>query len=242
MRKVFILLIILSYICTISAPTISNNSHTVVEQTEKILPDKTTLTTLSIYTYKNNEEVMHAFYSYPQFLYNIKAAAKLNNFYTNKFFVDYKKIQLIGQSAINSPLSGNLVYAYDHTFETTYHSNKLISILENTYEYAGGTHSDNYLEGNTFSLQTGEVLTLGDLFESSKSETEQKIKNYIIEEINSNAEDYYPDALETISNYSLDSFNYYLKNETLIIFFNPYEIAPYPRGVVEFSFPITPPR
>lgn len=238
MRLKLYLVITFLFVCTFTFHTNFRNTYTFIEQFQKILPDNTMQITHSIHTHANSNEVMHAYYSYPQFLPTMKHSEKLNNFYLKKLSQDYNSINILRETAINSPLSGNHVYAYDHTFEITYHSANLISILENTYEYAGGTHPDNYLEANTFSLQTGEVLPLGDLFHNSKPETEKRIKNYIIEEINLNPEDYYPDTPETISGLSLDSFHYYLKNGALIIFFNPYEIAPYPRGVVEFTFPI----
>lgn len=226
-----ILLIFLSSLYTMHC-----HCFTTTEQVQKVLPDNIIHTTVSSHTYKDDKEILHAYYAYPQFHSTYKQAHRLNSFYLAKMIRDYNKIKAIRDSAIQLPLQDDMVYAFDHTFEVTYHSDTIISILENTYEYAGGAHPDYSLDAHTFSLQSGKELNLEFFFQENKYKLEKKIKHYIIEEIQSEPEDYYSNAIEIITNRPLDSFRFYLKNKTLVIFFNPYEIAPYSRGIVEFSF------
>ncbi|WP_242939748.1 DUF3298 and DUF4163 domain-containing protein [[Clostridium] polysaccharolyticum] len=192
--------------------------------------------TNATYTCKNGTEVFHAFYSFPQFTSTFTQSAAMNTFYLDKYFTDYKKIASLRDLAVTGTIPLNTSYAYDHTFEITYLSSNFISILENTYEYAGGAHPDSYYEAHTFSLNTGKQLSLSNLFLSSKANTEKTIKNFLIGEIHSKPDEYDSNAIDIVKNMPLESFHFYIKEGNVIIFFNPYEIAPYASGLVKFKY------
>lgn len=116
----------------------------------------------------------------------------------------------------------------------TFHGYKYLSFLENTYTFSGGAHPDIQNRAHTFSLITGKELTLEDLFPIPKEALENKIKNWIFDVIKNNPEEYYPDAANIIDSMQLESFNFYIKNNHVVIFFNPYDIAPYAKGLTEF--------
>lgn len=217
----------------------SNRPITTTTQTAKILPNDIIHTTTALNTYKNGIEVLHAYYSYPQFPDTFKQSITLNQFYIKQLYNDYKAIRELRNSALENEIPPNLSYASDHSFEVTLLTNHFLSILENDYQYAGGAQPDTSSKAHTFSLQTGRELTLESLFIKPRADIEKQIKAYIIEEIKKHPDDYYPDAAFTISNMSLESFRFFLSKEGITIFFNPFEISPYARGIVKFPLKFT---
>lgn len=212
------------------------NTYTITIQTSKLLPNQIIHTTNAMYAFKNDTEILHAFYSFPWFTNKSKQANRLNAYYQQKMFNDYKKIVQLREQAMENTIPPNTSYAYDHTFEVTFLSYNFVSIMENTYEYAGGAHPESTYDAHTFSLKTGKELTLRNLFLSPNDKIEKQIKQKIIKAIRQTPEDYSPDAINIIENKTLDSFSFYIKDNAIVIYFNPYEIAPYARGLVEFKF------
>lgn len=230
----FSLIQIFSSQYTPTMPTITTTSF----QTEKNLPNNITHITYVTNSYQNNVESFHSYYSYPSFPPQFPQAEKLNYFYQNQFFKDFKKIQEIRNNANSVTLSENTVCAYDHTFEVQFLSHNFLSILENTYTYCGGLHADSVYEAHTFSLKNGSELKLENLLLGSVTDIEKKIKESIINSIKAAPDDFFPDAIEIVHNMPLDSFHFYINQNGIIIFFNTYEITPYAKGYVEFNIPI----
>lgn len=239
--KKCLLFLILTFLFTtfVLCSANSNRTITITNHTTKILPNDIIHTTTALNTYKNNIEILHAYYSYPQFPDTFKQSIMLNQFYISQLYNDYKTIQELRNSALENEIPPNLSYAYDHTFEVTLLTDHFLSILENDYQYAGGAQPDTSSKAHTFSLQTGRELTLESLFIKPRADIEKQIKAYIIEEIKKHPDDYYPDAAFTISNMSLDNFQFFLNKEGITIFFNPFEISPYARGIVKFPLKFT---
>lgn len=233
-KSLLFLILTLSFMTYLLCSANYNSTITTSTQTQKILPNDIIQITTALNTYKNGIEVLHAYYSYPQFPDSFKQSVALNQFYTKQLYNDYKNIQELRNTALENEIPPNLSYAYDHTFEVTFLTNHFLSILENDYQYAGGAQPDTSSKAHTFSLQTGRELTLESLFLKPRADIENKIKDYIIEEIKKHPDDYYPDAAFTISNMSLESFQFFLDKKGITIFFNPFEISPYARGIVKF--------
>lgn len=238
MKKSLFLIFTLCLITFLLCNAKSNKVITTSSQTQKLLPNDIIHITITMNTYKSDTEVLHAYYTYPQFLDSFKQASALNQFYIRQLDKDYKDIRELRSAALENEIPPNLSYAYDHTFEVTFLTNHFLSILENTYQYAGGVQPDTFYQAHTFSLQTGKEVTLENLFLKPKADTEKRIRVFLIQKINKNLDDFYPDAADTISNMPLESFHFYLDKNGITIFFNPFEISPYAGGIVKF--PLTP--
>lgn len=210
---------------------------TVSYQTEKVLPSNIIHVSYITNVYKNETELLHSYYTYPRFPANFQQAEKLNYFYLNKFFLDYNQLQNTIKNVDFLIFPPNTVYAYDHTYEIKFLSSHFLSILENTYIYSGGIHPESTYEAHTFSLENGEELKLESLFLLPKSEIKMKIENTIIDSLQEAPDDFYPNAIQIVRDMSLDSFHFYIGHDGINIFFNPYEIAPYTKGYVEFNIP-----
>jgi len=110
-------------------------------------------------------------------------------------------------------------------------SNQILSIKFNYYQYTGGAHGNPYSLSYNIDLATGEDIKLVDFLEDKKltfSQVEDLIKSEIKKE---------PDLFFQ-EDYGFQSLNenqcYYLEAGELVVYFQPYAIAPYSSGMPEF--------
>jgi len=125
-------------------------------------------------------------------------------------------------------------HSFDFWYDTQTINKDVLSITVTNSEYAGGAHGITNTYGFTFSLNSGKEYMLSDLF----------AKNYdyvsaINKEIFDNNKEFkgYMDDYQ----YIVDDFKgiepnakYYIKDNKIVIFYNPYDIAPYAMGYLEF--------
>ena len=115
-------------------------------------------------------------------------------------------------------------------FETFRNDERFFSLTQNRYLYAGGAHGMNWLTASNVNLQTGRDDQLSDLF---VGDTDYRgILSQFVRRVGAKR------------NYPLWSFDgirpdasFYLTDEGIVLFFQPYEIAPYSEGVVRILIP-----
>ena len=112
---------------------------------------------------------------------------------------------------------------------------KLLSIITEKYVYLSGLHGNTWVTAKNFDTQQDNILKLGDLFSDKEYPV---ILNLRMEELIKNNPKTYHDLWEKpiIDGNREDKF--YLDGKNLVIFYEPYELSYYARGVVEFSIPI----
>ena len=106
------------------------------------------------------------------------------------------------------------------------------SFLVKTYYYTGGRHG--MILETPYNFLDGRELSLKDLFKEGvnyKRLLKNKVEEIIIEE----------DASIFYENIFIEEgeYKFYLKEDMLIILFNPYEIGPHESGIPAFSIPLT---
>ena len=110
-------------------------------------------------------------------------------------------------------------------------SSEILSIKFNYYQYTGGAHGNPYSLSYNIDLATGEDLKLADFLARNKM-TLAEVEEIIKSEIKKEAELYFED------DYGFQSLEadqcYYLENGKLVVYFQPYAIAPYSTGMPEF--------
>lgn len=122
-------------------------------------------------------------------------------------------------------------------FTVNYINDKIISISVTFYTYTGGAHGNTIKESYNFSLETGDKLSLNDLFlENSTYKT--IIKDSIKSSIEENSDIYFDDAISVVDKLS-NTQSYYLKDNSIVIYYGLYEIAPYSSGIREFEIPFS---
>lgn len=230
-------LVLVSMILILDMTTSSYDSYITTFQNERVLPTNIININYIINAYHKNTETFHGYYSRPKFPNTFHNAEILNQFYQDQFYQGYQEMKQIRNSSSENFLAPDVVYAYDHTFEVTFISKHVLSILENTYIFSGGAHPDIINDAHTFSLLTGKEITLKDIF-FLYTDAEKKLKEFITKHILQNQEDYFLDAKKTIQEMPLEKFKFYIDRNGIVVFFNPYEIAPYVRGIVEFVIPM----
>lgn len=110
-------------------------------------------------------------------------------------------------------------------------NNQILSIKFNYYQYTGGAHGSPYSLSYNIDLATGEDIKLIDFLENnnlSLLEVESIIKSEIEKDQNS----YFQGDL-AFKNLAEDQC-YYLETGELVIYFQPYVVAPYSTGMPEF--------
>ena len=124
-------------------------------------------------------------------------------------------------------------YAIDVSFEVQYLKGGLLSITLADYRYLGGAHGETTLIALTFNLKTGDQLSLGDLMRDS-SDYEGLINAIIRDEIDRRVTDgqvYELTPFEDIGNTS----QWFLTDESLVLYFQQYEYFPYAAGIQNFE-------
>lgn len=158
---------------------------------------------------------------------------------------NFKSAQSINHS-IREIVNGLIKKQYDEqdasefgemigTFEIKANERNILSMTFSNYAIIPfAAHGLTFMESLNVNVKTGEVYELADLFKAS-SNYREKITNIINEQIKNRKMDVFsPEGIETIS----PTQNFYLTDQTLVIYFQQYEIAPYYVGLPLFPIPI----
>ncbi|OUR98188.1 hypothetical protein A9Q86_14120 [Flavobacteriales bacterium 33_180_T64] len=119
--------------------------------------------------------------------------------------------------------------------EVTYHSPEVISIAVNSYLDTGGAHGNTNVRFFNFNSQTGKLLLNKDHINNIKALSkivEEKLKDELEHHSgNEPIEDlFFGEGFQLP-----ESIGY--SDEGIIILYNPYEIASYAQGIIEFTIP-----
>jgi hypothetical protein len=128
-----------------------------------------------------------------------------------------------------------------HTYELVSRFNQYY-ITENTlsfyvdyYSFTGGAHGMTERKAYNFDLNTGEELTLSDLFVENFDYTTM-INERVQRAINQDPDTYF--TREHGFKGITGDQGFYLENNNLIVYFLQYEIAPYAAGIRTFPIPL----
>lgn len=122
-------------------------------------------------------------------------------------------------------------------YEVKKSNDKVFSLLLKYYKYSGGAHGTYQYVPYNVNLTSGKVFTLKDIF-SGESNYQQVINDEIKKQIKLlNKNQNLPE--DSTQLYAFDKINdtqkFYLKDDSLVIYFDLYEIAPYVAGIPEFA-------
>lgn len=116
-----------------------------------------------------------------------------------------------------------------------YSNDQVLSFYVDYYTYTGGAHGLTDRVGYNYRMSSGSELKLSDLFNQGY-DYKTVLNEAIAEKIKADPEKYFNGELgfQGIT----EKQGFYLDSKSLIIFFNPYEIAPYAAGIPEFYIPL----
>ena len=115
-------------------------------------------------------------------------------------------------------------------------------MLREIYENFGGAHPLVTYRAETFDVSTQGRLLLGDLFTVSEDQYLARLQNMILAQMDQKEADsgvaYFDDAREQLLNL-LDPMDFALTEDSLLIFYNVYALAPHAAGPQQFYLPLS---
>ena len=131
-----------------------------------------------------------------------------------------------------SEIENSSLYAEYISFYDIHKAGDLTSVVTTNYIYTGGAHGLTVLNSYTGFDNSNEVITVDKLFKESIDGI-KILKDKINSKIDENSSEYFENAKNTVN--SKNTFDYYIDGNNVVIYFSPYEIAPYAYGIPKFS-------
>lgn len=164
--------------------------------------------------------------------FNKNIALSLENRAKHELFEEAKKVYEYNIS------NGFPVFVYEviQKYEITYNEDYIISLYSDQYEFTGGAHGNTIRSSQNWDLRTAKQIKLSSFFPDNDYYIIDILKNInaqIKEQIQSGNNFYFPEYCELV----LETFrleNYYLTKNSIAIFFQQYDIAPYSSGIPVF--------
>ncbi len=160
---------------------------------------------------------------------NKKFESDIINFYNNS----YKEAQTYLDDFPNA--ENKFVISSD--YEVKKSNDKILSMLIKYYKYSGGAHGSYYYVPYNVDLTSGTVFILKDIF-NEDSNYQQVISDEIKKQIKQlNKEQNLPEDSTQLYAFNKigESQKFYVQDDSIVIFFDLYDIAPYVAGIPEFS-------
>jgi len=158
--------------------------------------------------------------------------------YIEKTISDFKKIiqdNIIDlPEEIRSSATGSLIMKYSIISE-----NGIVSILFENGEYSGGAHGNVFFKTFNYNPSSKKLLTLADLFKKD-SDYIQRISELsrikLSEKMNEYLDEFLVSMIEGGTEPKSENFeNFGITREGIMIYFPPYQVAPYALGTHEVS-------
>lgn len=126
----------------------------------------------------------------------------------------------------------------DFTLESVTIRPRVISVYQSFYSYSGGAHGMPGRENHMFNPETGKEITLEDLTGMSAQDLNDKMRGMFLELVENDSENkFFPEAADTLAQKNDFTSNFYLNEEGVVFYMQPYEIAPYAAGFTEIVVP-----
>lgn len=139
--------------------------------------------------------------------------------------------------------SGFLSYPFEAmlTNEVTYNQNCAFSLYFDQYEFYGGAHGSTVRSSESWDMDSGRMLTLGDFFPCSANALQEVLNSVYaqIEMQRANGEDIYFSNYKEMTARFFNEESFYLTEKGIVLYYQQYEVAPYAAGIVEFLLPDT---
>jgi len=168
-----------------------------------------------------------------------KLQERLNTMFESKvtgFKAEIEKLAYEGFQEAQK--SGYYFNPYNATvvYDVRYTKNNILSLTMDLYEYTGGAHGLTVRQAYNINLCTGEFIGYKDIFKKG-FDYKTYIVNEIIRQIEENPENFFPEAKETVQNFT-DEQPFYITENGIVVFYGLYELAPYVAGIQEFFISI----
>lgn len=149
-----------------------------------------------------------------------------------------ESVKETGLSPEEFSYAGIAEYSIDSAVSAvTYFDKNYFSFYQEEYIYEGGAHGLPYRTGYVFDLQTGERLELKDIVANREEQLKEIITEYAEEYINRNPEIFWQDAVEIVREAAGYESSFYLTEDGIVFYYEPYMISSYAAGFQEITIP-----
>lgn len=175
---------------------------------------------------------------------NEKASQKINNYYEESQKKQEEKIkEYLEYATDNFTLlnTDQVKYWNGYGLGDTYSSERVdhtvLSIVDDTYEYAGGAHPNTTRTAQNFDTVTGDILTLKDVLTDEKKGIEF-INDYLLKKMkeSEDKEGFFEDYESSVKDILTDQ-TWYFSDEGFVVISNVYIVSPYAAGIHEYVIP-----
>lgn len=135
---------------------------------------------------------------------------------------------------------GEYVVCYSYSSvvsEIAFFDEKYLSFCQKDYDYTGGAHGMPLWIGFTFDLETGQRLGLKDIIGNSEEELKEIVTEYFAEYIGKNPDNFWDDAVDYVREHTTLTSDFYLTEEGIVFYYEPYALAPYAGGFQVVTIP-----
>ena len=126
-----------------------------------------------------------------------------------------------------------MVYEVYTNFEVTYNNLNILSLYIDVYTFTGGAHGSTIRSSQTWNLLYGKIMDLASFFPYNPYFMLNILKQ-INAQIANDPDIYFDNTCQLV----LETFNpksFYLTSNSIVIYFQQYDIAPYSSGIREFN-------
>lgn len=191
-----------------------------------------------------NRSLLEVLYQYPQvalaeYHYSYQTINQhIESEILDRFYKNYNTMVLQVNDFTNPAyLSGKqetiswLPLTADVTYQIPYNNNKILSVLFQEFLWFGGAHPSTEQFSFTYDLCSGRELTAKELLGVTEKEVKERIANGFEQEYKKNPEKYFPEEIKRLKTLNF-TYDYYLTDQGVMVYFNPYAIGPYVSGIL----------
>lgn len=128
-------------------------------------------------------------------------------------------------------------YMYERNFDITYNADNILSVVCSDCNFSGGFHPSYNMNSMTYNLETGRIVEISEVLCENEINIRERVYRLFENKIVNNPELYYSDSLDCLND-ALYELKWYLSDDGVHFYLNPYEIAPYSAGVVDVVIPL----
>jgi len=151
-------------------------------------------------------------------------------------FRDHARQRLDDMEFNGEPVEERLYIDEEESCKIFYNDGVILSIvIDKSAYFAGEPHPAIYRYAYNFDAATGKFLALEDIWGGQAREKAAR-EIYARIENQGQANNYYPDLAHNLLQ-GLDAKCWYMDSQNVYIVYNPYTIAPYAAGTLEFALP-----
>lgn len=148
----------------------------------------------------------------------------------------YTANDFLGNGMVSFPLNW-LPLTEQLSYEITRKTDPYLSIVFEESLWYGGAHPSTEQFSLTYDIRTGKRVTGEEILQKPEQEVKEMIAAGFLDQFDKTPERFLEESIMNLKHMNFH-YQFYLTEKELIIYFNPYELAPYASGVVRIAIPL----